>query len=365
MRTVVALGMVVAGIATSLLAGGAAEASGASQPFGLEVAGNHLTTLDGRTTVRLLGVNRSGAEYECVFPGDRTVFAGPTGPKSIRAIESWHVDAVRVPLNEDCWLGINGAVPSLSGAVYRRAIARYVAALTAAHLYVVLDLHWAAPGRILADEQWPMADADHAPTFWKSVASTFGTNRAVLFDLFNEPFITSWSCWLDGCRTRFDDSAGRDASYRTAGMQQLLDAVRSTGARNVVLLGGLAYANDESGWASHEPRDPDHQLAVSFHEYQFNICGSSSCWDATIAPLAATTPVVTGEFGESGCRDSFDLGYMRWADTHGISYLGWAWDSTESGWSCSAGPALITNYDGAPTAYGVGLKDHLAVLAGA
>lgn len=50
-----------------------------------------------------------------------------------------------------------------------------------------------------------------------------------------------------------------------------------------------------------------------------------------------------------------------------VSYLGWTWDSTgpPSKWSCSSGPALITNYNGTPTAYGVGLKDHLASLAAA
>lgn len=50
-----------------------------------------------------------------------------------------------------------------------------------------------------------------------------------------------------------------------------------------------------------------------------------------------------------------------------VSYLGWTWDSTgpPSNWSCSRGPALITNYNGTPTAYGVGLKDHLASLAAA
>ncbi len=354
----------LAGVAlvASLLIG-VPSAVSASTPFGLEVSGNHLTTLGG-TTVRLLGVDRSGAEYECVNDGDTTVFDGPTGAKSIAAIKSWHTDAVRVPLNEDCWLGINGAAPALSGAAYRKAVETYVAALTAAHMYVIVDLHWAAPGAILATQQWPMADADHAPTFWRSVAKAFEGNRAVLFDLFNEPYIDSWSCWEHGCSTAFEDGAGQDVTYRTAGMQQLVSAVRSTGARNPIMLGGLGYSSDETGWAAYEPADPDHQLVVSFHTYNFSGCDTTSCWNSTIAPLAKTTPVVTGEFGESGCTDSYAVTYMKWADGHGVSYLGWTWDSTDSGWSCSSGPALITNYYGTPTAYGIGLKDHLASLAG-
>ena len=28
-------------------------------------------------------------------------------------------------------------------------------------------------------------------------------------------------------------------------------------------------------------------------------------------------------------------------------------------WDCSSGPSLISSYDGTPTAYGAGLRDHL------
>jgi hypothetical protein len=131
------------------------------------------------------------------------------------------------------------------------------------------------------------------------------------------------------------------------------------------MLGGLGFASEESQWLNYAPTDPDHQLVVSFHTYNFSGCNSSSCWSSTIAPLAARVPVVTGELGENGCTDTYINQYLPWADAHGISYLGWTWDSTgpPSRWSCSGGPALIKSYNGTPTAYGVGLKDHLAVLA--
>ena len=38
------------------------------------------------------------------------------------AIASWQMNAVRIPLNEDCWLGINGAPAAYSGANYQTAI---------------------------------------------------------------------------------------------------------------------------------------------------------------------------------------------------------------------------------------------------
>jgi hypothetical protein len=90
------------------------------------VRGNHLVNKAG-TTIRLLGVDRSGSEYMCL--GGSEVFDGPTGRTAVAAMAAWHIDAVRVPLNEDCWLGINGVNPAVSGAAYRQAIEKYVATL--------------------------------------------------------------------------------------------------------------------------------------------------------------------------------------------------------------------------------------------
>jgi hypothetical protein len=338
----------------------ASTASAASKPY-VAVSGNHLVNASGET-IRLLGVDRSGAEYMCL--GGSQVFDGPVTAKAVAAMAAWHIDAVRVPLNEDCWLGIDGIDAKVGGVAYQRAIERYVHTLQAHGLVAILDLHWAAPGSHRAESQWPMADAEHAPEFWSSVARAFKSNHGVVFDLFNEPYSISWPCWLDGCTTSYDDS-GTTVSYETAGMQSLVNAVRATGADQVLMLGGLEYSSDESEWLKYEPSDPDHQLAVSFHTYNFSGCSEESCWNSTIAPLAEQVPVITGELGENGCTDTYIDRYMPWADAHGISYLGWTWDSTgpPSNWSCSEGPALITNYEGEPTAFGIGLKEHLAALA--
>jgi hypothetical protein len=351
-RVWVATAVVALGL---LLTTNVASASGLS----IKVVGNHLVNQDGQT-IRLLGVDRSGAQYMCV--SYHQVFDGPSDRSSVAAMAAWHINAVRVPLNEDCWLGINGVVTG--GAAYRHAIVKYVKTLESFGIYVILDLHWAAPGAYQATSQWPMPDADHAPTFWRSMARTFKANHGVLFDLFNEPFVTSWPCWLHGCQAAYGDD-GKRVSYQTAGMQQLVNAVRETGATTPLMLGGLASSSNEAGWRQFEPNDPDHQLVVSFHNYKGGGCDNVTCWDRTIAPLAQVVPVVTDELGEPGCADNYDLRYMPWADAHGVSYLGWTWNSTDSGFSCAHELALIVNYDGQPTAYGVGLKDHLAELAAA
>jgi len=131
------------------------------------------------------------------------------------------------------------------------------------------------------------------------------------------------------------------------------------GARNVVMMGGLGYANDLGGWLAHVPPDPLHQTVASFHLYNFNPCAGPACWDAQLAPVAARVPIVTGELGENDCAHGFIDTFLPWADAHRVSYLGWSWNP----WDCSQGPGLISSYDGTPTAFGVGLRDHLRVAS--
>ena len=93
----------------------------------------------------------------------------------MQAITTWpNVNAVRVPLNESCWLGINGAPANLSGESYKTAIKNYVLRLHKYDLIPILELHWVGPGTTLATRQQPMPDADHATAFWADVATTLG-----------------------------------------------------------------------------------------------------------------------------------------------------------------------------------------------
>lgn len=235
-------------------------------------------------------------------------------------------------------------------------IRAWVTGLESAGLYVILDLHWAGPGDQQATGIIPMPDADHAPDFWRSVAAEYEGDRATLFDLYNEPHDISWGCWQHGCQ--IDDR--RVGSYRAAGMEELVAAVRSTGARNPVMLGGVDWARDDTEWLSHLPPDPAHAEVASNHTYNFAPC-FGRC-RAALATIARTHPVVSGEIGEGDCRDTYIDPYMDWADAHGVSYLAWAWD-THGGWTCRAGPSLIKGYDGTPTGFGIGFREHLAALA--
>ncbi len=81
----------------------------AATAVSVRVEGNRLVNGNG-APIRLLGVDRSGTEYACVQGWG--IFDGPSDAASIAAMASWHINAVRVPPNRDCWLGINGVNPA-------------------------------------------------------------------------------------------------------------------------------------------------------------------------------------------------------------------------------------------------------------
>jgi hypothetical protein len=282
-----------------------ASSSSGTPTNGLHVSGNKL--MDGSKVVRLLGVDHSGSEYMCIQGNG--FFDGPVDQSSVNEMLSWHVNAVRVPLNEDCWLAINGAPGQYAGTAYVDAIQNYVGLLRQNNIYVILDLHWNGGGGQQATGQQNMADSDHAPAFWTGVANAFKGDLGVVFDLYNEPHNISWGCWKSGgCQVN---------GWNVAGMDQLIMAVRSTGAQNVVMAGGNAYASDLTQWLANKPNDPMGNLAASFHTYNFTGCSNQGCWGSTIASVAAQVPVVTGELGENDCAHGYIDQYMPWATCRG------------------------------------------------
>jgi endoglucanase len=352
-------------------------------PVGLHVVGNQIQDGSGKVIV-LHGVNRSGSEYACVQ--NMGVFDGPADGPSVKVMTtSWpHVNAVRVPLNESCWLGINfnGAPATYSGAAYKNAIAQYVAVLHQYGLVPILDLHWVGPSTSLANasiNQVPMPDADHATDFWTDVAKTFAGDTGVVFEPFNEPFPGSdgdsnpaWQCWRDGCTSYMLGPDGGYLPYQAVGMQGLVTAIRMAGATQVILLGGVQFSNALTQWLTFAPADPAGNLGAAWHVYNNNRCNS----DQAPRTLAATVPVVATEIGENDCTGTFVSALMPWLDTGGvdggapnaIGYLAWSWDAFGACVPASAMKSnpfsLIADYgSGTPNgAYAQAVHDHIAAL---
>ena len=238
---------------------------------------------------------------------------------------AWHVNIVRIPLNEDCWLGINGVKRAYSGAVYRHAIVAYVHLLRRYGIYAELSLMWAAPGRYPATYQSGGPDERHSPAMWKSMAATFKNDRNVILAPWGETVVDA-DCFLHGgvCEATFGP---KNVPYRVAGMQQAVSVMRRAGYRGVISIPGVDYANNLSQWLSHEPKDPLHQLIAEAHVYGGNTCSDVSCFEATFAPVARRVPLILGEVGEnyqgSDCGSASISAIMRWADAHDVGYEAW------------------------------------------
>ncbi|HZS77092.1 MAG TPA: glycoside hydrolase family 5 protein [Ktedonobacteraceae bacterium] len=336
-----------------------------SSGLAIRVSGNQLINKNGQP-IRLIGVNFP-AGVSCVATGGAAgVFPAPSPTQAAAAMTNWHINAVRVTLNEDCWLGINRLNPTYSGNSYRNVIINFIKLIHSKGMYAIVDLHVNAPGATAATSQQVMADADHATDFWRSVATTFKNDPAVIFDAYNEPHIAPdnaqttnpWQCWRDGCTITalyqgHNQPVAAAASWQALGMQGLVNAIRSTGATNPIMLGGLNWSQDLTQFLQYLPSDPQHQLIASYHNYR-GPRNTEAYWNRVIAPIAEQMPVVTGEFGEKDCQTSFVSQYMNWADQHNISYLAWAWWTPTD---CRA-LGLLSDWDGTPSAYGQVFYDH-------
>jgi endoglucanase len=207
-----------------------------------------------------------------------------------------------------------------------------------------------------------MADQDHSLAFWTSIANTFKGNPAVIFDLFNEPYVSGgdsgyangadyWAIWLNGGTTsQLSTNSGTTiipGTWTSVGMNQMIAAVRATGATNVVMAGGQAGASDLSGWLSHKPTDSLNQLALSWHAYG----GAASQGAYAQAVLGAGIPVIIGETGDNSSNGTSSAPVItnvtQWADANDASVMVWAWDD----WSSTGGSSnlLIKDAIGTPT----------------
>jgi hypothetical protein len=350
------------GMAGAKGTGGAATGTGGSggAASSVHVVGNQI--YDGATAIRLMGVNRPGGEYGCVSgnvwdPAD----GSGNNQATITAMLAWKINAVRIPLNEDCWLSLNGV--KTGGATYQNTIASWVNLLLQNNIYPILDLHWTENNGAQATGQQPMPDLAHAPTFWGQVAAAYKNSPQVIFDLFNEPYpdnnmeaTAAWTCWRDG-------GTCTGMSYAAAGMQSMLTAVRNAGANNLVLLAGIEYANDLSQWLTYKPSDPANNFAASWHVYPNSNYTSSHTLMMDAMGVAGMVPIVATEIGGvlSGCsatsgtdNGSFITMAMTYLDglSPPQSYVAWSWSTDDT-------PVLISNLNGTAACSGTTYKAHL------
>ena len=291
------------------------------------------------------------------------------------AIREWGVNIIRLPLAQDRWFG-KAPEQKDEGVAYRALVKEIVDACATQSCYVVLDLHWSDCG------EWGTNIAQHSMpdqnsvTFWKDCAAAYKNHPAVIYDLYNEPHDVTWDVWLNGGTITDKPNTRRGGPPRTfeaVGMQKLLDTVRGTGAKNLVIVGGLDWAYDFAGILEGRRLADPEGSGVLYANHAYNNKGHSvETWIARMEQAAAKLPVIVAEYGGSGgpkrrvgrfggpgsaaspAGDDWLLHVMQTLQDHHWSWIAWDFHP-------SAGPTLISGWDYTPTPdFGVFVKQALA-----
>jgi len=331
-------------------------------PPALHVHGNKLYDSNNQP-VLLRGVNAASLEW--TSDGEGHILETVN-----RAIRDWHVNVIRVPVSQDRWFGA-GPEQHDKGAAYRALVKRVIDSIGDQGCYAIFDLHWNDAG-VWGTQigQHKMPD-ENSVTFWQDAAYTFRYNPAVIFDLYNEPHDVSWDVWKNGGPVQDGGPTVRQPrTYRTPGMQALLDTVRNQGASNLILCGGLDWAYDLSGFLKGYTLDDHGGQGVIYACHTYPIKGDTvDAWYKKMEAATPVIPVIFSEFGSNAMppRPGSTARPGRGGDPQWLPktlqifhdhHWNWvAWDMHPA-----AGPTLISDWNYTPTpSFGVPVKKELSL----
>jgi endoglucanase len=305
-------------------------------PGGYYVNGNTVCTGDGRAHL-FHGVARPSLEWSSVGEG--------LALEDFRLMSSWNANVVRIALNQDFWISES----PLHDPSYPSLVDSAIAWAEASGMDVILDLHWSDKGVLggclpSGGCQQRMADVNSL-TFWSQLAARYRNDGRVMFELYNEPHNVSWRIWKFGGET--------SDGFQAVGMQQLYETVRSTGAQNLVIIGGLDWGYDLSGVPAN--RIDGYNIVYSTHPYNNSPERLPGRWDQYWGFLTLSDPVIVTEFGDMGdCSAEFNAQLVSYADAHAAGWTAWAWFPG----GCTF-PGLIDDWAGTASLSGTVVRDAL------
>jgi endoglucanase len=273
-----------------------------------------------------------------------------------QAMRAWNMNVLRLPISN--W------VYAKNPAKYLSDLDQVVEQANRAGLYVVLDLH--DDSRAGGPYNLKLATAEMIP-FWETIATHYRNNTMVMFDLLNEPYdYPGWSTWQHG-----GSVAG--LPVLSVGMQDLANAVRSTGARQLIIVESWVKPVP-SGGSWHTIGDhliQDSNVMYSYHDYTIaSPRADPSTWDAMWGPLLGRYPLYVGEwaFLPNAYHTFMCQGitlpqatqgvttFLNYLEQRGINWTAWQFDtghlilnytsftptSLNGQWCCGQGPVCTT-----------------------
>ncbi|OQP83278.1 cellulase [Xanthomonas phaseoli pv. syngonii LMG 9055] len=285
--------------------------------------------------LKYVGVNLSGAEFNSrKKPG--TLFKDYTYPAAsdFSYFAGKGMNTIRLPF---LWERVQ---PELNGQLDQAQLGLIKKSLEAAKAnkqYLILDLHNYATynGKRIGTSDVP---AGALADLWRRLALEFKDDKAVMFGLMNEPNNISASEWAGAA-------------------QGAINAIRKTGAKNLILVPGTAYTGAHSWYspttdgysnatALTSIYDPLNRYAFEVHQYlDADSSGTSStCVSSTIGAerLRNFTQWLRtngkrgflAEFGTANnevCNQALQ-GMLAHMEANADVLLGWAWWAAGSWW---------------------------------
>lgn len=279
------------------------------------------------------GVNLAGAEFgtmpgvfgrEYIYPSQETIdYFAEKGFNTVRLPFRWERIQRR-----------------LHGPLNREELARLkesVAAMRAHNQTVILDLHnFARYNEAIVGT--PAVPASALADVWARLAKVFANQKGVVFGLMNEPFDMAPTDWLPSANLA-------------------IEAIRKTGAKNLVLVPGVSWTGAHSwqadiGGASNastmiKVKDSANNMAFEVHQYlDSDFSGTKEdcprADDAVSALRSMTdwfrankTRGFLGEFGGAGTTDCM-IGLARMVDVMADAndvWTGWTYWAAGDWWS--------------------------------
>lgn len=329
-----------------------AESTGSTATQGLDMSmtlnqdGNSLVNANGQT-VRLLGTNVPQLSWSATGENGNV--------KKIMelALDEWQSNCVRLAVVPHFWLHgdfdeVNGAqVQTTTAAQYRALVDELINMAVARGKYVILDNHsFYLPG-------------DDSIEFWQSAAVIYKDHPNVIFGVFNEPANCSWDQWYKGGHIDFkgvnDFGQEDNVSIDSKGIPYLTTVIRSTGAKNLMSIGGLNWGFDLTRVVDDCRIEDTTGNGIMFesHPYPWR----DTDWDTCIGRAANEYPIMFGECGPTNERNfkTDDTAYMKkmcnFMDKYEINLTAWA---------LGAEPNLLLSPKLVPTTYGQIIKDYIA-----
>jgi hypothetical protein len=209
-------------------------------------------------------------------------------------IRNTGANIIRLPVHPDLWMrDVN---------YLENYIVPAVAWANELNTYVIIDWHYI--GNIVTGDSGGTLVASMTPlelseNFWTVITDRFTDNPGVIFELCNEPADITPEQW-------------------SGAAEKLINIIRNQGAKQLIIVGGVQYAQDLS-WIAETPIS-DGNIAYASHIYPAH---GKENWDHYFGTVSESKPVIITEWGYMDeNRNSTNQKYLVGdKETYGMPFL--------------------------------------------